>query len=317
MKWEDLRRSTNVEDRRGQSSSPFGRGGGNLRGGGSGIGSLLQLLLFMPGKSKFLIIGLLLLMLFGGGIFGGLGGGNSSSNSGAINGPISSEVSQQAEGGQPTDAEFNFASSVLASTEDFWNQQFQAYGETYNEPSMVIYEGGTNTSGCGYGSSQVGPFYCPADDTIYIDLSFWRELSNKYGAPGDFAMAYVISHEVGHHVQNELGIMDSYNQQRSRLSQRDANELNVRLELQADYFAGAWARYAAELGILEEGDIEEALQAAYAVGDDTIQERAYGHTVPDSFTHGTAEQRQSWFMEGFKYADFEHADTFNRYLDFE
>lgn len=316
MKWEDLRRSRNVQDRRGQSSSPFGRGGGSARSGG-GLGSILQLLFFLPGKSKFLVIGLILLMLFGGGsLFGGdLGGSN---NSGVDpNSQITTDIDNTNGRNQATDAEFEFVSAVLASTEDFWNQQFNAYGESYNEPSMVIYEGGTNTSGCGYGDSQVGPFYCPADDTIYIDLSFWRDLSNKYGAPGDFAMAYVIAHEVGHHIQNELQVMDQYNQQRQRLSQREQNELNVRLELQADYFAGAWARYAQDQGILEEGDIEEALQAAWAVGDDTIQERAYGHTVPDSFTHGTAEQRQSWFMEGFRYGDFEHADTFNRYLSNE
>lgn len=313
MKWEDLRRSKNVQDRRGQSTGgSFGRGGSSA--GGGGMGGLFNLLFLMPGAGKWIILAILLFTVIGGGAGLGdlLGGTDTSVDTG-----ITVNQQNQADEADVTDDEYNFVSAVLASTEDYWNEAFQAANESYTEPGMVIYSGGTATSGCGFGSSQAGPFYCPADENVYIDLSFWRELSQKYGAPGDFAMAYVIAHEVGHHVQNELGVMSQYNDVRQRMSETDANELNVRLELQADYFAGVWTKYAEEEGLLETGDIEEALQAAFAVGDDTIQERTMGRTVPDSFTHGTAEQRQAWFMRGYQYGDFEHGDTFKEYLDFE
>lgn len=314
MKWEDLRRSKNVQDRRGQSG-----GSGRNRGGSRSSmgGGLLNLLFLIPGKGKWVALAVILFSVLGGGALGGfgdlLGGNNMNQPTNEIQ--VNNEA-QQSETGV-TDDEFNFVSSVLASTEDFWNESFSTENMTYDEPGMVIYEGGTATSGCGFGSSQAGPFYCPADANVYIDLSFWRDLSQQYGAPGDFAMAYVVAHEVGHHIQNEIGVMDEYNEVRQTLSETEANELNVRLELQADYFAGVWAKYAQEEGLLESGDINEALQAAFAVGDDTIQERATGRVVPDSFTHGSAEQRQAWFMHGFEYGDFEHGDTFNTYLENE
>lgn len=317
MKWEDLRRSRNVQDRRDQSTSNYGRGG-SRNTSSSGMGGLINLLFFMPGKGKWIVLAIILMSLIGGGTgLGDLFGGINSN----VNEPNSSvqvnHDGQQSTEEDVTDSEYQFVSAVLASTEDYWREAFQAENANYSEPDMVIYSGGTATSGCGFGSSQAGPFYCPADETIYIDLSFWRELSQKYGAPGDFAMAYVIAHEVGHHIQNELGVMDEYNEVRQTLSKSRANQLNVRLELQADYFAGVWAKYAEGEGLLEAGDIEEALQAAFAVGDDTIQEQTMGRTVPDSFTHGTAQQRQGWFMRGFEYGDFDHGDTFNEYLEFE
>lgn len=313
MKWEDLRRSKNVEDRRGTSNSSLGRGGGQSSSG-SGMGGLFNLLFLLPGKSKWIVIGIILISLLGGGsFFGGLG---DLTNTGVNNSISVNEQAQTSDQGV-TDDEFEFVSAVLASTEDFWHQEFSENSLTYDEPDMVIYEDGTATDGCGFGSAQAGPFYCPADQTVYIDLSFWRDLSQNYGAPGDFAMAYVIAHEVGHHVQNEIGIMDEYQLAIRNVSESQRNELNVRLELQADYLAGAWAKYAEEQGLLEAGDINEALQAAFAVGDDTIQERAYGRVVPDSFTHGSAEQRQGWFMYGFQEGDLQHADTFSTYLDFE
>lgn len=316
MKWEDLRRSKNVQDRRGQSGgSSFGRNRGGSRS--SMGGGLMNLLFLIPGKGKWIVLAIILFSVLGGGALGGfgdlLGGSNMNAPSSGIQ--VNNEAQQSDTG--VTDDEFNFVSAVLASTEDFWNEEFSTENMTYDEPGMVIYEDGTATSGCGFGSAQAGPFYCPADDNVYIDLSFWRDLSQQYGAPGDFAMAYVIAHEVGHHIQNEIGVMDEYNNVRQGLSETEANELNVRLELQADYFAGVWAQYAEQEGLLETGDIDEALQAAFAVGDDTIQERATGHVVPDSFTHGTAQQRQAWFMRGYEYGDFEHGDTFNTYLDIE
>ena len=332
MKWEDLRRSQNVEDRRGQNSTPFNRRrpGGSYRmpGGSGGLGGgglfgLIRLLLMLPGMGRIvlLVIGGMLLFQF----FGGLGLGDSSQYSQPNSDYRTQQVDRnnasvnrdQIDSGEISDQDYEFMTRVLGSTEDFWHEIFQSEGRSYREPQLVIYERGTMTGGCGIGQAQAGPFYCPADETVYIDLSFWEQLSQRFGAPGDFAQAYVLAHEVGQHIQNELGIMDEYQRARRRLSEREGNALNVRLELQADYFAGAWAKYAEELGILDEGDIEEALQAAFAVGDDTIQEQTYGRVVQDSFTHGTAEQRQAWFMEGYRYGDLAHSDTFNRRLSNE
>ena len=296
MKLDDLKQSNRVEDRRGQSGPSFGGSGGN------GMGGLLLQLLLSRGKGKWIIIGILLLSFFvGGGQLGDLIGLNSYQSSYEKN-YTPSTVS---------DEDAVFISKVFASTEEFWTQEFEKEGLTYHPPTLVIYDQATETGGCGVGSASAGPFYCPADNKVYIDLTFYQELSTKYQAAGDFAMAYVIAHEVGHHVQNELGTMDTYNQKRQGLSEKAANALNVRLELQADYYAGAWANYVEGQGLLEVGDIDEALAAAHAVGDDTLQEAAYGTTVPDSFTHGTSEQRQKWFMRGYQYGDLRHGDTFS------
>lgn len=203
-----------------------------------------------------------------------------------------------------------FVSVVLADTEKVWSDVFDDYGEDYREPYLVIFSGSVQ-SACGNASSATGPFYCPGDEKIYIDLVFFDELEKRFKAPGDFAMAYVIAHEVGHHVQNQLGIIKQMEELRKTVSETEYNALSVRLELQADYLAGVWAFYVQGYGYLEEGDIDEALAAASAVGDDTIQKQSQGYVVPDSFTHGTSEQRMRWFRKGFQYGDLDHGDTFN------
>lgn len=247
---------------------------------------------------------IIILLVFGGG--------------GALSGIFTGGTSQSYQSNQITqkkntnasDADAEFVSKVLGSTEDYWNKQFKEEGMgDYTEPELVFYSGQTTTA-CGVGQAASGPFYCPADEKIYLDLSFYDELSNRYGAKGDFALAYVIAHEVGHHVQNELGTMTEYTKARRGKSEAEANQLNVRLELQADYYAGAWANYVKDEGLLEKGDVQEAMQAAHAVGDDTLQEEAYGRVVPDSFTHGTSEQRQRWFDRGYQYGDISHGTTF-------
>jgi len=203
-----------------------------------------------------------------------------------------------------------FASVVLQDTEDVWNSLFRQMGQDYREPRLVLYTNAVQ-SACGFSSAASGPFYCPGDEKVYIDLSFFEELQQQFEAPGDFAMAYVIAHEVGHHVQNLLGINDQVMAMRNKLSQRDFNQYLVRLELQADFFAGVWAHHAQRMNdILEEGDIDEALNAASAVGDDRIQKRSQGYVVPDDFTHGTSEQRRSWFKKGFETGDVNQGNTF-------
>ena len=204
-----------------------------------------------------------------------------------------------------------FASVVLADTEDVWVEQFRRAGRTYEPTVLVIYRGGTQTQ-CGMGQAAMGPFYCPADKKVYLDLSFYEELKGKYGAPGDFALAYVIAHEVGHHVQNLLGYSDQVHAQRARVSKEEYNQLSVRLELQADFLAGVWAHHAHRTkDILEAGDVEEALRAASAVGDDALQKKARGYVVPDSFTHGTSEQRARWFKRGYDSGSVDSCDTFS------
>lgn len=203
-----------------------------------------------------------------------------------------------------------FVSVVLADTEDVWNRLFASQGADYREPGMVLFRQ-MDQSACGYAQAAMGPFYCPADEKIYIDLSFYDELRNRFHAPGDFAMAYVVAHEVGHHVQNLLGISRQVQEQRSSLSEAEYNQLSVRLELQADFLAGVWANHAQEMkNILESGDIEEALNAANAIGDDQLQKQSQGYVVPDSFTHGTSEQRMRWFRKGFETGDISQGDTF-------
>jgi predicted metalloprotease len=203
-----------------------------------------------------------------------------------------------------------FVSVVLADTEEVWGQLFRGMGKEYREPKLVLFRDQVR-SACGFQSAATGPFYCPPDQHVYIDLSFFEEMKSRLGAPGDFAQAYVIAHEVGHHVQQQLGISDDVHYQQSRASEAEANELSVRLELQADFFAGVWAHHAERnWQILEEGDVQEALNAATAIGDDRLQLKSRGFVVPESFTHGTSEQRSRWFLRGLKSGDMTAGDTF-------
>ena len=203
-----------------------------------------------------------------------------------------------------------FTRVVQADTEDVWNKIFKDYGKTYTEPTLVTFEGSVQ-SACGSASSAVGPFYCPGDSKVYIDLSFYDELKNQFKADGDFAMAYVIAHEVGHHVQNLLGTNKVLQDARGRVSEAEYNKLSVKLELQADFYAGVWAHYQQENNLLDDGDIEEALNAANAIGDDKLQKQAQGYVVPDAFTHGTSAQRMKWFKRGYQTGDIRQGDTFN------
>lgn len=303
MKTDNLRESKHIEDRRGQGTSPSYNTSRSSFGGSSSAGNLIFSLLLSRLGWKGRILLLIGMLLFGGmsGIGGLLTGSTTPNNY--------QSVQINSNGADVSDSDGEFMSKVLASTEDFWTQEFAKNGLHYEAPTMVFYNDQTSTA-CGLGSAQAGPFYCSADKKIYIDTSFYKELSTRYKASGDFAMAYVIAHEVGHHVQNELGTMQEYAMARRGKSEKEANALNVRLELQADYYAGAWAKYVDGQGLLDSGDIKEAMDAAHAVGDDTLQEEAYGHSVPDSFTHGSSEQRQEWFDRGYKYGDIQHGDTF-------
>jgi predicted metalloprotease len=280
MKWKGRAGSKNVEDRRG--SGGFGIGGKGILGGGLGI--------------VFIIV----FMLLGG------DPGQILSQSQIINQGGDTSYEQTAEEEELAE----FASVVLADTEAVWQDIFDEYGEVYQEPILVLYSGYVQ-SACGTAGSSTGPFYCPGDNKVYIDLSFFQEMETRFDAPGDFAMAYVIAHEVGHHVQNQLGIMDEYQRLRSQMSQTEFNKLTVRLELQADYLAGVWAHYVDDMNYMEDGDIQEAMNAASAVGDDRIQKQTQGYVVPDSFTHGTSEQRMRWFMKGYNEGDLDQWDTFS------
>ena len=212
---------------------------------------------------------------------------------------------------RPGDDELRqFVGVVLAETEDVWTQIFHQMNREYVKPKLVIFSDRVN-SACGRADAAVGPFYCPADEKLYVDLSFFHDLKTRFQAPGDFAIAYVIAHEVGHHVQNLLGTMERVSVAQRQTSQEMANQLSVRLELQADFYAGVWAAYAEKRGIVEPGDIDEALRAASAVGDDRLQRQSQGFVVPDSFTHGTSEQRSRWFRKGFETIDIRQGDTFN------
>jgi predicted metalloprotease len=214
------------------------------------------------------------------------------------------------DGGQNDEVK-QFLSTVLADTEDVWNEQFRQAGRQYREPTLVLFDGQVR-SACGMASTAVGPFYCPGDEKVYLDTTFFDELSRRFGAPGDFAQAYVVAHEIGHHVQNQLGTMERVNAMRGRVSEAEYNELSVRLELQADFLAGVWAHHAQRMkNFLDPGDVEEALRAASAIGDDRLQMQAQGYVVPDSFTHGTSEQRVRWFRKGFETGDIRQGDTFS------
>jgi predicted metalloprotease len=279
MRWRGERQSTNIEDRRGMS-----RGGMAIGGGLGGVVLIILALLFGADPRQFLEQA----------PTGGSQPGTQSSRSFS---PEEEELRQ-------------FVGVVLAKTEDIWDEQFRVLGRTYQHPTLQLFTDRAE-SACGLAGSAVGPFYCPGDEKVYIDLSFFRELNTRFRAPGDFAQAYVIAHEVGHHVQHLLGTMDRVHAARGRLSERQNNDLSVRLELQADYYAGVWAHYAEKRGLVEPGDIEEALGAASAVGDDRLQRQAQGYVVPDSFTHGTSEQRIRWFRKGFESGDVRQGDTFS------
>ena len=300
MRWRGRRQSSNIEDRRGQSGVPggFGRGGRPIRipvgrsvGGGFGLSGIIFLVIIFFALRA---CGIDPLQILEGGPAGG-----------------GSQMSEtQAPGAQPTDEEAQFVSVVLAETEDVWNGIFQAEGQSYREPTLVLF-GDQVSSACGFASAASGPFYCPGDSKVYIDLNFFRELSQRFGASGDFAQAYVIAHEVGHHVQNLIGVLPEFNRQRQSMSPEEANRMSVRVELQADCFAGIWAHYTEQKGLLEAGDLEEAMNAAHQIGDDTIQRRMQGYVVPESFNHGTSEQRMTWFANGYRNGRLADCDTFN------
>ncbi len=294
MKWENNRQSDQVEDRR---SAPGGGmfGGGGRRTGGRSIG-----------------LGTVVIALVAGWVFGinpmtilGVLGG------GGLGAPVEQSAPAATQTGQPSDPMGQFVASVLGGTEDVWTAVFQQSGAQYQKPRLVLFRGATPTA-CGTGQSAMGPFYCPGDQKVYIDLSFYDTLRQQLGAPGDFAQAYVIAHEVGHHVQNLMGLTEQMEQARRRVSEREYNALSVRLELQADCFAGIWAHHNHKTSqIIEPGDIDEALRAAAAIGDDALQRKSQGQIVPDSFTHGTSEQRQRWFHQGLETGSVKACDTFN------
>ncbi len=279
MLWQGQRESENVEDARGS-------GGGRLvMGGGIGTVILVVLYLVMGGDPQALF--------------------NAQQQQAQVSQPA------QIDNHAPRDEASKFVAVVLADTEDAWNTVFQQMGREYQEPRLVLFTDMIQ-SGCGFASGATGPFYCPQDRRVYIDLGFFRQLQERLGAGGDFAEAYVIAHEVGHHVQKLLGITDRVDAARRRASEAESNRLSVRLELQADFLAGVWARYADRVKhVVEAGDIEEAIRAASAVGDDRLQSRSRGYVVPDSFTHGTSEQRVRWFRRGYETGDLSQGDTFN------
>jgi predicted metalloprotease len=274
MLWQGRKGSSNVEDRR-------GIGGGGIAVGGGILG----------------VIALLVNFLLGGGDTTQLPIPNQ-------NTPMSSE--QKA----AQDSMAAFVGVVLKETEDVWNELLSKAGQSYREPTLVLFSGSTE-SGCGFASAASGPFYCPGDQKLYIDLAFYDQLKEQFCAPGDFAMAYVVAHEVGHHVQKLLGISDKMERIRQQVGKEEYNKYSVRLELQADFLAGVWAHYEKGKGILEAGDIEEALNAANQIGDDNLQKQAQGYVVPESFTHGTSAQRMYWFKKGYETGDINQGDTFN------
>jgi predicted metalloprotease len=278
MLWQGRRESENVDDARGS-----GGGGRIVLGGGIGTVILVVLYLVLGGDPQALF------------------------NSQQAQLPQTAQYDSQA----PRDEASKFVAVVLADTEDAWNEVFRQMGREYEEPRLVLFTDMIQ-SGCGFASGATGPFYCPEDRRVYIDLGFFRQLQERLGAGGDFAEAYVIAHEVGHHVQNLLGISDRVQAMRRRISEAEYNRLSVQLELQADFLAGVWARYADRIKhVVEAGDIEEAMRAASAVGDDRLQYRSRGYVVPDSFTHGTSEQRVRWFRRGYETGDLNQGDTFN------
>ena len=305
MRWKGRRQSDNIEDRRGQGGGfggGIGRGGGRIRipmgagrsvgGRGGGISGIIMLVvLFFVLKACGIDP---LQVLTGGGLD-----------------QVAMPGQEESTGGPVADDEMTqFMRTVLAETEDVWSGIFKAEGLQYQEPTMVLFSGQVR-SACGFASAASGPFYCPGDRKLYLDTSFFSQLSRQFGASGDFAQAYVVAHEVGHHIQNLIGVLPKFNQMRQTMSQSDANRMSIRVELQADCFAGVWAHYTAQKGILDKGDLEEALNAANQIGDDTLQKRTQGYVVPDSFNHGTSEQRVEWFGRGLQSGKLDACDTFN------
>ena len=287
MQWQGRRRSTNVEDRRGAGGGGGFGGGGRRIAVGGGLGGVVLIVLYL---------------LFGGDLSQlTQGSGETTATTAESGSKLSTSDQEMGE----------FVSVVLADIEDVWNAQFKAMGKTYREPKLVLFTGSVD-SACGYAGSSVGPFYCPGDEKVYLDLVYFEDMERALNFEGDFALAYVIAHEVGHHIQNQLGIMDEVSKLQQRVSKTRSNELSVRLELQADFLAGVWAHYARTTqGFIDSADIEEGLNAASAVGDDRIMKRQQGYVVPDAFTHGSSEQRVRWFRKGLDTGDVEQGDTFN------
>ena len=288
MRWQGRRESDNVEDRRGDSTgSSGGLGGGGFRVPRGKGGLILLVVVLVAGY-----YGVDLTPLLNG------------------EAPVGQTQTQSQQVNSPEDNQMaKFTSVILASTEDTWSQLFQKMGKQYQDPKLVLYRGATRT-GCGTGQSVMGPFYCPADKTVYIDLSFYQEMKDKLGADGDFAQGYVVAHEVGHHVQNLLGIEPKIRQMQQGASMAEQNRLSVKMELQADCFAGVWGHFMQNQQVLEQGDLEEALNAAQAIGDDRLQQQSQGRVIPDSFTHGTSEQRYTWFKRGFDSGNPNSCNTF-------
>ena len=288
MRWQGRRESDNVEDRRGQSGSPMGGGGGFRLPSGKG-GIVLLIIVLVAGYYGVDLTGM------------------------QTGEPVSQQQTTQRSISPQDEEAAKFTKVILADTEDTWGAIFKDMGRQYPQPKLVMYRGATRTA-CGTGQSVMGPFYCPADSTVYIDLSFYDEMRNKLGAGGDFAQGYVIAHEVGHHVQKLLGIESKVRQLQQNASQAEANRLSVKMELQADCFAGVWGYNMQKQDYMETGDLQEALNAAEAIGDDRLQQQSQGRVVPDSFTHGTSQQRYTWFKRGFDSGDPAQCNTFGNAL---
>jgi uncharacterized protein len=295
MRWEDYRQSDSFEDRRGGG----GGGGFRLPMGGGGGGRL--------GIGGLIIVGILALVF-------GVDPRILMQGMDMIDGaPTQQSAPAPRTSGPSNDTEARFVRAVLATTEDVWQPIFQQAGRRYENPTLVLFDGRGTTTACGFGQPAMGPFYCPGDQRIYIDTSFFNELKNRFGAPGDFAAAYVIAHEVGHHVQNELGLLGRANEMRGRASESQSNAISVRTELQADCYAGVFARHAGDrLKVLQDGDVEEGMRAAAAVGDDNLQRQSQGRVVPDSFTHGSSKDRVAWFRRGLESGRPQDCNTFDR-----
>jgi predicted metalloprotease len=306
MKWQGRERSSNIEDRRGQpgglgsgmgGGNPFGRGGGMRiptgRSGG-GIGGIVGIII---------VLGIIWLVSGQNPIdvlTGGMSTGTTTSSSSTTSAPLPAAGQDQLA---------DFVGVVVKETEDLWTEKFAAIGQTYPPPKVVLFTNSVNTA-CGAADARTGPFYCPGDQKVYIDLTFYDQLRQEFGAPGDFAQAYVLAHEVGHHVQNLTGVLPEFNKRRTAMSTEQANAYSVRIELQADCYAGIWANYAGQQNLVEAGDFEEALNAADQIGDDTLQKKMQGFAVPKTFNHGTSAQRQTWFEKGYRTGDVNQCDTF-------